>query len=87
MHALRSRGNNNNVAARYFRLAERFTWEPNKPFLVMVCGLTGSGKSTLARELGERLGMPVISSDRLRKEMAGVTGSRHVAFGQDIRPP
>ena len=86
VHALRSRGSSS-VAARYFRLAERLTWDPEKPFLVMVCGLTGSGKSTLARELSERLGMPVISSDHLRKAMAGVTGSRQAAFGQDIYTP
>jgi aminoglycoside phosphotransferase family enzyme/predicted kinase len=71
-------------AARYFRLAARAIWEPVKPFLLMVSGLTGSGKSTLARELGERLGMPVISSDSVRKTLAGVVGKQAVPFGAGI---
>lgn len=74
-------------ASRYFRLAARLSWEPMKPFLVMVCGLTGSGKSTLARELGERLGMPVISSDAIRKAIAGVSGSHKVPFAEGIYTP
>ena len=59
---------------RYFRYARHIAWKPFKPFLVIVCGLTGSGKSTLARELGERLAMPVINSDSVRKAMAGNPG-------------
>jgi uncharacterized protein len=70
VEALRSAGPDSN-APRYFRYALRFTWSSLKPFLVIVCGLTGSGKSTLARELGERLGMPVINSDTVRKAIAG----------------
>jgi aminoglycoside phosphotransferase family enzyme/predicted kinase len=70
--------------SRYFRHARRLTWEPLKPFLVVVCGLTGSGKSTLARELGERLAMQVISSDSVRKAMAGKRGKNIVPFGTGI---
>src|SRR4030095_16522562 len=70
VEALRSPGPDSN-APRYFRYALRFTWSSLKPLLVIVCGLTGSGKSTLARELGERLGMPVINSDTVRKAIAG----------------
>jgi uncharacterized protein len=75
------------AAASYFRFATRFTWEPLKPFLVMVCGLTGSGKSTLARELGERLGMPVINSDAVRKSLAKKSGRQTVAFNTGIYNP
>jgi len=81
--ALRSQGPDTN-AARYFRFAARFTWERWKPFLIMVYGLTGSGKSTLARELGERLGLPVINSDSVRKAMAAKSGRQTVAFNQGI---
>lgn len=70
--------------SHYFRYARRLTWEPLKPFLVIVCGLTGSGKSTLARELGERLAMPVINSDSVRKAMAGSPGKNIVPFGMGI---
>ena len=69
---------------RYFRYARHIAWKPLKPFLVIVCGLTGSGKSTLARELGERLAMPVINSDSVRKAMAGNPGKNIVPFGVGI---
>lgn len=86
VHALRL-GKWNDYAARYFRFAARLTWEPRKPFLVVVCGFTGSGKSTLARELGERLAMAVINSDTVRKAMAGTAGRRVVPFNQGIYCP
>lgn len=71
-------------AAIYFRYAGRQTWAPLKPFLVMFSGLTGSGKTTLARGLGERLGMPVINSDAVRKAIAGKLGRVAVAFNEGI---
>lgn len=40
--------------------------------LILVGGLPGTGKSTLAGLLGDRLGTTVLSSDRLRKELAGL---------------
>lgn len=55
-----------------------------KLFLVIVCGVTGSGKSTLARQLAERLGMPVISSDTVRKSLAGVSGRQQGAYESGI---
>ena len=73
VHALRSH-QWSDEAARYFQFARRLTWAPMKPFLVMVCGLTGSGKSTLARVIAERLGLTVISSDVVRKRLAGRSG-------------
>jgi aminoglycoside phosphotransferase family enzyme/predicted kinase len=84
--AIRSHGGNGN-AMRYFRYAARMTWGPFKPFLVILSGLTGSGKSTLARELSERLGLPVISSDVIRKTIAGKSGRMAVAFNEGIYSP
>jgi uncharacterized protein len=55
-----------------------------KPFLVIFCGLTGSGKSVLARALGEKLGMPVINSDAVRKQMVGNVGKNLVPFESGI---
>src|SRR4030095_5377722 len=86
VEALRSTGPDSN-ALRYFRYALRFTWSSLKPFLVIVCGLTGSGKSTLARELGERLGMPVINSDTVRKAIAGKHGAQAGPFNEAIYTP
>jgi aminoglycoside phosphotransferase family enzyme/predicted kinase len=40
--------------------------------LILVGGLPGTGKSTLAGGLADRLGMVVLSSDRIRKELAGI---------------
>ena len=71
------------ASVRYFTIAGRQTWSPYKPFVVVVCGLTGSGKSTLARELSERVGIVVINSDVVRKELTGKSG-RGVPFNRGI---
>ncbi|MBG6096987.1 bifunctional aminoglycoside phosphotransferase/ATP-binding protein [Nocardioides luteus] len=49
--------------------------------LVAVAGSPGTGKSTLARGLAARLGMVVLSSDQLRKEIAGIDPEHHAAAG------
>lgn len=40
--------------------------------LVLVGGLPGTGKSTLAGRIADELGLVVLSSDRIRKELAGL---------------
>jgi len=45
----------------------------HKPCLVLVTGLPGTGKSTLARSLSETSGFDVVSSDVVRKELAGLS--------------
>jgi uncharacterized protein len=57
---------------------------PANSFLVIVCGLTGSGKSALARALADRLVMPIINSDAVRKQMVGDFGKNLVPFGSGI---
>ncbi|GAA2436482.1 AAA family ATPase [Streptomyces macrosporus] len=49
--------------------------------LVLVGGLPGSGKSTLAGALADRSGMVLLSSDRVRKEVAGIPAERSAAAG------
>jgi uncharacterized protein len=44
--------------------------------LVLVGGLPGTGKSTLATRLADRLGWTVLSSDRIRKELAGIPATQ-----------
>lgn len=39
--------------------------------LYMMIGVPGSGKSTIANEIGRVLGIPVVSSDSVRKELTG----------------
>jgi aminoglycoside phosphotransferase family enzyme/predicted kinase len=59
-------------AKRYFRLALRYAVCGSKPTVFIVMGRIACGKSTLATALGRELGCEVISSDRMRKELAAV---------------
>lgn len=45
--------------------------------LVLVGGLPGSGKTTIAGLLADELGAVLLSSDRMRKELAGLDPERH----------
>jgi predicted kinase len=47
--------------------------------LILVGGGPGTGKSTLAGQLADRLGAVVLSSDRIRKELAGLDPDRSAA--------
>ncbi|WP_328404329.1 AAA family ATPase [Streptomyces sp. NBC_00390] len=47
--------------------------------LILVGGLPLSGKSTLAAALADRLGLTLLSSDRTRKELAGIQPERSAA--------
>ncbi|MFI7296605.1 AAA family ATPase [Streptomyces sp. NPDC050121] len=57
--------------------------------LTLVGGLPGSGKSTLSGALADRLGVTLLSSDRLRKELAGIPAeqSAAAAYGEGIYSP
>jgi aminoglycoside phosphotransferase family enzyme/predicted kinase len=59
-------------ARELFALAQRFAWRARLPLVLVVCGAGASGKSTLAAALAARSGLLHISSDRIRKELAGV---------------
>ena len=63
------------AAGRLLAVGERFAWRLRLPPTVVVCGPSASGKSVLAAELGRRSGRPVISSDRVRKRLAGVAAT------------
>ena len=66
-------------AMSYFRLARGYVLRQRlSPSLVVVCGLSGSGKSTVAAALARELGLALLSSDRIRKELAGVPLQKHV---------
>lgn len=59
-------------AARLWHLAERLCWRARLPLAIVVCGAPASGKSTLAAALARASGLPVVSSDELRKRRAGL---------------
>ena len=57
--------------------------------LVLVGGLPGTGKTALAGPLAARLGWTVLSSDQVRKELAGLRPDESAAagYGQGIYAP
>jgi aminoglycoside phosphotransferase family enzyme/predicted kinase len=59
-------------ARRYFQLALQYAVCGSEPMVVIVMGRIASGKSALAKCLSAELGWDVFSSDRTRKQLAGV---------------
>ncbi len=63
-------------ANRYFKLARGYILRQRlKTTLFITCGLMGSGKSTLAEELALELGIELVRSDLVRKELSGLASS------------
>ena len=72
------------AAAGYFRLARGYCLRGRlAPSLVVTCGLMGSGKSALARELSRELGLCQLSSDLVRKSLAGRAPAERCGEGYD----
>ncbi len=65
------------AARRYFELACHYAQSLPPALLVITCGFTATGKSALARRLTELTGIDVISSDIVRKRLAGLAPSDH----------
>jgi len=63
------------TARRYLRLAAALAVEDEAPRWLLCCGLPASGKSVVAAALAAASGgsWPALSSDRVRKELAGVS--------------
>jgi aminoglycoside phosphotransferase family enzyme/predicted kinase len=59
-------------AAHYFRLALRYAVTDSEPLVLAVTGRVGTGKTSVARQLGSELDWPVLSSDQIRKTLAGI---------------
>lgn len=75
-------------ARRLVELARRHL-RAGRVRLVLVGGLPGTGKSTLAGALADRLGMVLVSSDAVRRELAGIPPGQPAAapFRQGIYTP
>lgn len=73
-------------ARGYFNLAWAYAGGLGAPTLVMVMGPPASGKTTLASALAGQLGLVRLSSDLIRKDLAGrcPTDRRREAFGQGL---
>ncbi len=69
-------------ARRYFLLSiatERCS--PVLPAVVAVGGVIAAGKSTVSDAIAEEMAAPVVSTDRTRKHMAGVSVTENIAAG------
>lgn len=75
------------LARTYFELARSYA--TGRGLLVIMSGLTGSGKSTVAEGLGQLLAGTVISSDMVRKHLAGLAVDSHQyePYGEGIYSP
>ncbi|MFN8639595.1 MAG: AAA family ATPase [Dehalococcoidia bacterium] len=60
------------TAANYFHLAAEYAQRRADPVLVILCGLSGTGKSTVGATLAARVGAAYVSSDAVRKRLAGI---------------
>jgi len=73
-------------ARRYLSLAYKYAGGKEKPKLIVISGLMGSGKTFLAEAISEKFGIPIISTDKVRKEMLGIDIYEHhfEDFGKGI---
>ncbi len=76
-------------AMLHFRLAGLYAGGGFRPAFIIIRGLSGTGKSTLAGAMKDALGGARLSSDAIRKELAGVKPSEHkgAAYGEGIYSP
>jgi aminoglycoside phosphotransferase family enzyme/predicted kinase len=69
----------------YLQLAETYT-RRCKPMLILIGGRIGSGKSTLASRLSEELGIDVLSTDVVRRQLFGMSVV-HVQYAEGSYRP
>jgi uncharacterized protein len=75
-------------ACRYLALCQRHM-EAARIRLVVVGGLPSTGKTTVAGALGERMGWPVLRSDEVRKQLAGLDplAAAPALYGEGLYTP
>lgn len=73
----------------HFRLARQYSEGGLKPLLIICSGLSGTGKTTLSRAIASATSAVVISSDMVRKELAGISPQTHCdnEYGEGIYTP
>ncbi|MEE8347184.1 MAG: ATP-binding protein, partial [Dehalococcoidia bacterium] len=77
------------AARRYFELACHYAESLPPALLIITCGLTATGKSALVRRMTEATGIEAVTSDVVRKRLAGLAPSerRLEPFGGGIYSP
>ena len=65
-------------ASRYFALVSKFVERVVDPMLIVLAGVSGTGKSTVGATLAARVGAAYVSSDVVRKSLAGVPVRDHI---------
>jgi len=73
-------------ATDYFGLSLQYALFGSRPALIVIFGMIGTGKSTLAELISRELNCDVISSDRVRKEILGISPAerKYEAFDRGI---
>jgi uncharacterized protein len=86
---LKERRDHRRQARRYFQLAQNYARADRRLPLIVFFGLMGTGKTTLAQALSRKTGWKVISTDRVRKQLARLkpTARQRESFGQGIYSP
>ncbi|HEX5166955.1 MAG TPA: AAA family ATPase [Thermomicrobiales bacterium] len=64
-------------ARHYFELACRYAASDRLPIFIIMTGLSGTGKSAVASALAAKRDLAIISSDIVRKELAGIAEVDH----------
>ena len=59
-------------ARQLAELARRLAWRARGRLVIVVCGASATGKTTLAERVASVSGVPLLSSDVVRKEIAGL---------------
>ncbi len=73
-------------ATHYFDVSRRYADRLKEKTLVVVAGLSGSGKTAIARSVAGELGLHVISTDSVRRELFGVAKGP-AAYGEGAYGP
>jgi aminoglycoside phosphotransferase family enzyme/predicted kinase len=68
-------------ARAYLEQAETYRRPGEPPLVIVVGGLSGTGKSTLARVLGEQLGIELLRTDTIRRELFGQQANQGINTG------
>ncbi|MBI5888644.1 MAG: AAA family ATPase [Deltaproteobacteria bacterium] len=68
-------------ALRHFHLSAVYASGGFIPMMIILGGLSGTGKTALAMRLAKTINAPAVSSDTVRKELAGVSPHERLSAG------